>query len=74
MTSKDYINCADAISNLRLDSTALNQIITEFSVKFDNKYGNFNSKTFRKYIIDKYGENRRERLKDKTSPELKLIE
>jgi len=74
MKRKDYVNCADAISNLVLDSTALNQIIIEFSNMFDTKYDNFDPKTFRNYIINRLAEKKRERLLDNSSPQLKLIE
>ena len=74
MTRKDFINCADAISNLILNDTLLNQTIAEFTKIFSAKYDNFDSTTFRKYITDKYDENRRKRMKLPKTSEFKLIE
>ena len=74
MTRKDFINCADAISNLIFNDTQLNQTIAEFTKIFSAKYDNFDSTTFRKYIMDKYDENRRKRMKLPKTSEFKLIE
>jgi hypothetical protein len=74
MTRKDFVNCADAIANLRVSGTELNQVIVEFSNVFTDKYDNFDPTTFRNYIIAKHDEKRRGRLNDSIPPELKLIE
>ncbi len=74
MTRKDFVNCADAISNLTLGGSALNEVIAVFSTEFKDKYDNFDPMTFRNYIINRSEENRNKRLNDGISPELKLIE
>ena len=74
MTRKDFVNCADAIANLRVNGTGLNEVIVSFSDVFSNEYDNFDPTTFRNYIIVKHDEKRRGRLNDSIPPELKLIE
>ena len=74
MTRKDFINCADAISNLIFNDTQLNQTIAEFTKIFSAKYDNFDPTTFRKYITDKHDENRRKRMKLPKTSEFQLIE
>lgn len=74
MTKKDFTNVADALAALPMGEAALNQIISSFSNKFEQKYKNFNSKTFRDYIIKSSKEQRRIRMKAPGDPSLKLIE
>ena len=74
MTKKDFTNVADALAALPMGEAALNQIISSFSNKFEQKYKNFSSKTFRDYIIKSSKEQRRIRMKAPGDPSLKLIE
>ena len=74
MTKKDFTNVADALAALPMGEAALNQIISSFSNKFEQKYKNFSSKTFRDYIIKSSKEQRRIRMKAPGAPSLKLIE
>ena len=74
MTKKDFTNVADALAALPMGEAALNQIISSFSNKFEQKYKNFSSKTFRDYIIKSSKEQRRIRMKAPGDPSLKVIE
>lgn len=74
MTRKDFINCADAISNLIISGQELNQIIAEFIKVFSDKYNNFDPTIFRQYIVTQIDEKRRERIKLPNTSKIKLIE